>query len=225
MVRMEIEVNSPPPETTLLSSSNAMPLRTDRRDDGREFTTLRIGCLLFDDRRELCLIRNISGGGALVRTYSEVAVGRRVALELKQGESVGGRVRWCEGNLAGIMFDHLLDVVQLLADSSHWPRPRQPRVEVQALARIQRGGEQQVGQVIDISQGGMKIRTRPGLERNCEVVAEIAGLPGLHARIRWMRGDVVGLVFAEPLTLGTLVGWVRHQQSKSMSTSAAGVAA
>lgn len=218
-------MNALPPETTLLSLSNAMPFPSDRRDDGRQFTMLRIGCLLLDDRRELCLIRNISRGGALVRTYSKIKVGRPVALELKQGESVAGTVRWCEGNLVGIMFDHILDVVQLLADSSEWPRPRQPRVEVQALARLRLGTDHQIAQVLDLSQGGMKVRSRPGLERNCHVTAEIAGLPGLQARVRWARSDLSGLVFAEPLTLSTLVSWVRHQQSKAVASDAAGVAA
>ena len=218
-------MNASAPETTLLSLSSSMPLRSDRRDDDREFKMLRIGCLLFDDRRELCLIRNVSAGGALVRTYSQMIVGRPVALELKQGESVAGTVRWTEGNLVGIMFDHLLDVVQLLADSSDWPRPRQPRVEVQALARLWRGTDQRIVQLLDISQGGMKVRSKSGLERSGEVVVEIAGLPDLQARVRWIQQDVHGLVFDEPLTLQALVGWVRLQQSKKPSGRAAEVAA
>ena len=117
-------MNRAPPETTLLSLRHSMPPRPDRRDDSRELSFLRIGCLLFDDRRELCLIRNISAGGALARTYSHVSPGSRVALELKQGESVAGSVRWSEGNLVGIMFDQQVDVIQLLADSSDWPPGR-----------------------------------------------------------------------------------------------------
>ena len=219
-------MNALPPETTLLSLSQAVPSCPDRRDDSRELSLLRIGCLLFEDRRELCLIRNISAGGALVRTYSQMTLGRPVAIELKQGESVAGTVRWCEGNMIGIMFNHVLDVVQLLADSSEWPRPRQPRVEVQALARIDLGAEIRIGQALDLSQGGMKVRTGSGLTRNGMVHVELRGLPKLPARVAWVRGDTCGIFFAEPLPLKTLVRWVREQQARpAQPTRAAGAAA
>lgn len=208
----ETDVNALPPLTTLLSLSQALPSCPDRRDDGRELTMLRIGCLLFDDRRELCLVRNISGGGALVRTCSQMAIGQRVAIELNQGESVAGVIRWCESNMVGIMFDHPLDVVQLLANSADWPRPRQPRVEVQALARVQLAEGTQIVQALDLSQGGMKVRAISGLTRNREVTVELRGLPTLAARVRWSHADVCGLVFVEPLPLKTLVRWVREQQ-------------
>jgi hypothetical protein len=218
-------VNALPPLTTLLSLSQAVPSCPERRDDGRELTMLRIGCLLFDDRRELCLIRNISGGGALVRTYSHMTIGQRVAIELNQGESVAGVIRWCESNMIGIMFNHPLDVVQLLANSADWPRPRQPRVEVQALARIHLTEGTQIAQVLDLSQGGVKVRATPGLTRNRLVTVEVRDLPPLQARIRWSHNDVCGLAFAEPLALKTLVRWVREQQAGSVSPNAEGAAA
>lgn len=221
----ETHVNALPPLTTLLSLSKAVPSCPERRDDGRELTMLRIGCLLFGDRRELCLIRNISGGGALVRTYSQMTIGQRVAIELNQGESVAGVIRWCESNMIGIMFDHPLDVIQLLANSADWPRPRQPRVEVKALARIHLTEGTQVAQALDLSQGGMKVRAMSGLTRNRQVTVDLRGLPALPARVRWTHGDACGLAFAEPLALKTLVRWVREQQVASIPHGATGAAA
>jgi len=204
-------VNALPPETTLLSLSTRVPMRPDRRDDGREHSLLRIGCLLFEDRRELCLMGNISAGGALVRTYSHVPSGQPVAIELKQGESVAGVVRWSEGNMIGIMFHHLVDVVQLLADSSEWPRPRQPRVEIQSVVWLQQGPQSFIGQGIDLSQGGIKIRSKASPDSG-EVTVSLRGLEPLRAIARWRFGDVHGLEFREPLPLKTLVQWVRQQQ-------------
>jgi hypothetical protein len=222
-----MNVNALPPETTLLSLSRAVPRCPERREDGRELTMLRIGCLLFEDRRELCLIRNISAGGALVRTYSQLTPGRPVALELRQGESVSGIVRWQEGHMVGIMFNQILDIVQLLAGSSDWPRPRQPRVQVQTLVKIQTGQAMQIAQALDLSQGGMKVRSKVGLPHNSQVLVEVSGLPHLWARVRWASEDTYGLVFAEPLALKALVGWVREQQARIIpsDTSAAGAAA
>jgi hypothetical protein len=206
-----------PPETTLISLSNEMPNVTEQRDDQREPSLLRISCLLLDDRRELCLVRNISAGGALVRTYSPVAVGRRVALELKAGESVAGVVRWCEGNMIGIMFLHQLDVVDLLANSLDWPRPRQPRVEVQLLARLEVDGGMRIGQLLDISQGGLKLRSSSRFARNQLVQVRTRDLPVLEGRVRWSQNDVHGLVFNEPLPLQMLVRWVRKQQAERLA--------
>lgn len=220
-----MNVNALPPETTLLSLSRAVPRCPEKRDDGRELTMLRIGCLLFEERRELCLIRNISAGGALVRTYSQMTPGRPVALELKQGESVAGIVRWREGHMVGIMFNHILDIVQLLADTADWPRPRQPRVQVQELVKIQIGEAMQIAQALDLSQGGMKVRSRVGLTRNSQVMVEVSGLPHLWARVHWACGDTYGLVFAEPLPLKTLVGWVRKQQARTISSDSTDVGA
>jgi len=218
-------VNALPPEMTLLSLSSMVPKRPERRDDGREHSLLRIACLLFEDRRELCLIRNISAGGALVRTYSRVPAGRAVALELKQGESVSGVVRWSEGNMIGIMFNHLVDVVALLEDSSAWPRPRQPRVEIERVAWMQQGSQTFIGQALDLSQGGVKLRLKSAPSHDLDVVVTLRGLPPLKAVARWSFGDIHGLEFKEPLPLKTLVQWVRTQQAADNARKAGNEAA
>lgn len=218
-------MNGHPPETTLLSLALTIPKRPDRRDDGREHSLLRIGCLLFDDRRELCLIRNISAGGALVRTYSMIAPGRSVAIELKQGESVSGVVRWSEGNMLGIMFNQLVDVVQLLADSSDWPRPRQPRVEISAPVWLEQRGQNLIAEAVDLSQGGVKVRTSTALHSIGEVQMNLRGLPRMISVCRWASTDTYGLEFRDPLPLKTLVRWVREQQATAQGRMAIGSAA
>ncbi|QIK77704.1 PilZ domain-containing protein [Sphingomonas piscis] len=197
------------PETTLLSLSSLMPRTPERRDDGRQHGLLRIGYLLLDDRRELCLIRNLSAGGALVRTYSKVRIGSPAALEIKQGESVSGIVRWCEGAMIGVMFHHPVDILKLLADSSEWPRPRQPRVEVQSVGWLVGRSNEQAVQTLDISQGGLKVRSSGHIDCNSDVVVRLRGLPDLPAIVRWQDGAIHGLVFKNALELRTLVTWIR----------------
>ena len=43
------------------------------------------GSLLVDDRRELCLIRNISAGRMLIRAYSAIPGGTRVSMKHRAG--------------------------------------------------------------------------------------------------------------------------------------------
>ncbi len=51
-------------EETTFSFSSAAP-QPDRRRQTRHLTILRVGTLIIEGRRELCLIRNISAGGLM----------------------------------------------------------------------------------------------------------------------------------------------------------------
>lgn len=82
-----------PVETTSYSLSGSAP-EPEQRSSERHLSLLRVGSLIVDTRRELCLIRNISAGGMMIRAYSTVAQGTPVSIELKQGEPVSGIVQW-----------------------------------------------------------------------------------------------------------------------------------
>jgi len=57
-----------PIETTLYSLGDAPPpAQAERRDGDRTLTLFRVGSLMIGKRRELCLIKNISAGGMLIR--------------------------------------------------------------------------------------------------------------------------------------------------------------
>jgi len=81
-------------ETTVYSLSSDAPAQPDRRQGERYVSLLRVGALITNGRRELCLIRNISAGGMMIRPYSTVAAGARVSVELKHGESLTGTAQW-----------------------------------------------------------------------------------------------------------------------------------
>ena len=102
----------------------------ERRDGERYLTLFRVGSLMVENRRELCLIKNISAGGMMIRPYCKLEAGRPVSVELKRGEQIPGTVNWVRDDSAGVTFDQPIDVVELLATSMEGPRPRMPRVEV-----------------------------------------------------------------------------------------------
>ena len=59
-----------PAETTLYSLSDAPPQpanESDRRTGERHMTLYRVGSVMLDGHRELCLRRNISAGGMMIR--------------------------------------------------------------------------------------------------------------------------------------------------------------
>lgn len=76
--------------------------------------TLRCGSRLYGVNT-----RDISQGGVKVETDQPLEVGRDVVLTMERFRPVAGVVRWCQGGLAGIAFNHLIPFHELMA----WLKP------------------------------------------------------------------------------------------------------
>ena len=204
-------------ETTNYSISAAPPAqperrRGERRTGDRYMSLLRVGALVIDGRRELCLIRNVSAGGMMIRPYSPIEAGTRLAVELKHGESVSGIAQWSENGLTGIVFDSKVDVVTLLSAPGGAPRPRMPRIELECSASLRHEGEVWSARVVNISQGGLCVESPTRLQLDGDVVV---GLPGLHSAagfVRWREGHYYGIGFNRVYPVDELMGFLREQQ-------------
>jgi hypothetical protein len=199
-------------ETTLYSLAASAPACPDRRHDERYVSLLRVGALTIGDRRELCLIRNISAGGMMIRPYSPIAIGTRLSIEFKQGDAVSGIVQWSDKGLVGVTFDAAMDVLALLNTPGGGPRPRMPRIELSCLASLRHGGTVFRAQVVNISQGGICIDSPVDLEPDGDVVVT---LPGLHAAagvVKWKEDAFHGVGFNRVYPVDELMRFLREQQ-------------
>ena len=149
-------MESGPVETTLYSLSDAPPPPTDRRDGERHMTLYRVGSLSIGERRELCLIKNISAGGMMVRSYCAIPEGTALAVELKCGHPITGVASWYNAPNVGIAFDQPIDVIDILTTSMQGPRPRMPRIEVDRFVTLREGASTYRVRACDISQGGLR---------------------------------------------------------------------
>ena len=203
-----------PVETTLYSLSEAppAPAAEDRRNGERHLTLFRVGSVTIGDRRELCLIKNVSAGGMLIRAYCHIEPGTPLSVELKQGKPVSGRASWVRDNCVGIAFDSPVDVVELLAASMDGPRPRMPRVEVRCLVTVRDGADLHRAWACDISQGGLKIQTKTPLATGADVVVSLPDLEPQPAVVRWSEDGFYGITFNRLLPLATLVAWLQAQR-------------
>lgn len=201
-----------PVETTLYSLSDAMPSAPDRRCDERHLTLFRVGSVTIGDQRELCLIKNISAGGMLIRAYCALEPGTPVAVELKHGEQIQGTVSWMRDACAGIAFASPIDVVALLAASMDGPKPRMPRVEIRCIASVRQ--ESQVYGLLarDISQGGVKVETNRKLEIGSDVVVTLPGMAPQAGVVRWSEAGSYGITFNRLIALSELVDWLHEQR-------------
>jgi hypothetical protein len=118
---MERIVDEQPVETTVYSLSDAPPSPGDRRETDRHLTLYRVGSIIIDDGRELCLIKNISAGGMMIRCYCAIPVGTPLSIELKCGQPVTGKASWVRDQNVGVTFDAPVDVIDILSAAAGGP--------------------------------------------------------------------------------------------------------
>lgn len=205
-----------PVETTLYSLSDEPPAPGERRGGERHLTLFRVGTMVVEDRRELCLIKNISAGGAMLRLYTGgLEVGRPLTVELKCGQPLRGKVAWVQEPNVGLVFDEPIDVVAMLSQNDDGLRPRMPRIETSSYVTIREGASIHRGRACDISQGGVKVDIPVLFASNAEVVVTLPGLPPQPGVVRWTDGGFAGITFNRLLSLPTLIEWLRHQRGES----------
>jgi hypothetical protein len=208
-------VNSQPVETTLYSLSDAPPSPDpgcDRREGERHMTLYRVGSILVENRRELCLIKNISAGGMMIRLYCAIANATQLTIELKSGQPIRGTVSWVKENHAGVAFDQPIDVIDILSASMNGPRPRMPRIETDCFATIRDGANVLRVRARDISQGGAKIECETLVPQGADLVVSLPGLEPQRGIACWVEGGFVGVAFNRLLPLGELVAWLQQQR-------------
>jgi PilZ domain len=199
-------------ETTHYSLSTAAPERPDRRQDERYVSLLRVGALVIRGRRELCLIRNISAGGMMIRPYSPVMPGSRLSVELKHGEAVDGVAQWSDKGLVGVVFDAPIDVLALLSATEGTPRPRMPRIDLSCSASVRCDGDVFRAQVVNISQGGICVKSSSEVEVDANVVVSLIGLHAAAGVVKWRDREYYGIGFNRVYPVHELMAFLSDQQ-------------
>lgn len=198
---------------TGFSLSRRVPVPPERRREERYLTILRVGILIVDGRRELCLVRNISAGGLLAHVYTPLEEGRRVTVELKSNQPIAGSIVWVRDANIGIAFDEPVDIAALLANppvlENGW-RPRLPRVEIDRMATLRSGARTHWAQARDISQGGIKLDMERPLPPGAEVVVTPEHLRPLAGTVRWHDGHACGIAFNALIPFDELIAWLKR---------------
>lgn len=182
------------------------------------------GALTVGSIRQVCSIRKISAGGAVVHVDGPIAPGERLDLELMTGEQLGGTIAWQRGAEVGLRFDAPIDVFAVIAQdivSQPGERRRMPRVElvVQGLLETEKGIE--VVTTRDISQGGAKIDIPFALAPDARILISLDGLPPLQGVVRWSEDHVAGIAFLPELRWQELMLWLKERRKRREAPLAA----
>jgi hypothetical protein len=181
----------------------------------RTVTLFITGKLLVEGGGEgLCRVRNLSVGGLMLETRMPLALGERVAVELRGTGSLSGAVVWAREGRAGIAFHQPVIVEELVRTAPQLGsrllkvcQPRGPRVTIDCPIEVQLDDERVGARLTDISQGGAKLALPLAVHRDDRMILMIPGLPLKLAIVRWTR-DEVGVAFAEPLPFELLSEWL-----------------
>ncbi|MEO6580041.1 MAG: PilZ domain-containing protein [Sphingomicrobium sp.] len=211
---MSNKVEKLPVDTTAYSLSSEPPSPPERRDGDRHLTLLRVGAMTINGRRELCLIKNISEGGMMIRPYCQLAEGDELVIELKTGFSVSCTVGWVRDGSVGVVFTAPVDVLEILSAAQDGPRPRMPRIEVDCFAKVRDGGIVHRMRVHDVSQGGVKLETTVVLAEGADLIVSLPGLEAQPAAARWVEAGHLGVTFNRLLPLADLVAWLQTMREQ-----------
>jgi hypothetical protein len=199
-------------ELTAVSLGAVLPQPPERRGEERLTTLLRIGKLVTAGEQRLCMIRNISSAGAMLRLYQPIAVGARVEVEVTPDCPVPALVLWVQDELAGIAFDKPIDVVAALrgtrSEGPYRRAARTPRVQLRRPAMLCTEAVEQPVILCDVSLNGAKLETEEKLPLDSEVALFADGLPPLPGRLRWWRDGRAGIEFDIPLQIDLLADWL-----------------
>ena len=199
---------------TVYSLSGDVPAIDDMVEDG-DSSVLQPGSIVVGTIRQICSIRKISAGGAVLHVDMAVEEGERLELELEDGQHLDGTIVWRSGAEVGLRFDESIDVLPILARnlaSQPGERRRMPRVEIACPALLETGSRSELVTTRDIAQGGAKIETTLPLELDQKVTITPDGLRPIEAVVRWTQGSITGIAFQPELGWQELMPWLRARR-------------
>lgn len=124
--------------------SSLLPHKSERRDDARFHTVLRVAQVVREHDVGLWRVRNISDGGMMLASHVQVVPGERLTLNLSDAVSLDGRAVWWDGERCGVGFDRPIDcaaLLETLVAGQKTARYRPPRLNVatRAIAYCDKG--------------------------------------------------------------------------------------
>lgn len=195
------------------ASKTDRPQREQR--SGQRFTLLlRAGKLVTRAGEFLCLLRDVSDRGLKVRLFHELDIDAGCEIELGDGERLALECVWQRDRQAGFRFaDGPRDVQRLIEEAGPFPkRHLRVRIDPPLPLLLSADGLSEAGHLCDISQHGAAVVAERRLALGAQVRLAAPQLPALHARVRWRRGAMHGLVFQEGFRLDALAELAWHLQ-------------
>lgn len=190
------------------------PICAEQRAAKRIRLLLRVGKLRTSLGEFLCVLRDVSEKGLKIQVFHKVPEDEDCELELGGGEVYRLHRIWQRSDHAGFKFaDGPIAVEQLIAEAGPFPKRHiRLRLRHPVPLMLVLDGVTLPAQLCDISQHGAAIALDQRLAIGCQVRIEALHLPALHARVRWRRGGLHGLVFQQGFRFDALAELAARMQ-------------
>lgn len=187
----------------------------ERRDEERPTVSIyRTALLRWDGMESLCLIRNVSPGGMMIKLPARLAAGQEATVEMRSGQILSGQIAWAGEGVAGMQFDERINVAEVLngahREVASWTQ-RGPRLHVPCAVTLLAGNRPQNATLLDLSQGGAKLEA-DFLREGDDVVVAVRGLDPRRGIIRWTHDGRAGVAFHACIPFDTLAQWAVDRQ-------------
>ena len=182
----------------------------ERRRSARTATVFQLAKITSHGREELCMVRDVSPTGMKAQVYHAIEVGSAIAIELKTGHALSGRVVWADAPFIGVQFDTQVEVQEMLAHCAfdyRLARMRPPRIDTNLLATVTVYGVPLEVRVTNLSLAGLAIETDLVLPQDEVCHITLPGLDPLKAVVRWSRGSEAGLQLDAPIDFFDFATW------------------
>ena len=188
--------------------------------DGREkrvaprFTLLIRAAKLISPAGEfMIIVRDASESGVNVRLFHPLPDCGAMMMEMQNGDQHELELVWQADDRAGLRFINEADISRIVESPSRFSK-RPIRIKLKAVpAIVECSGLGVAVELHDLSQQGAKIASDTHLSIDQRVKISAQGLPQVHAKVRWRRGNTYGLVFEDTFQFGDLARIVANLQS------------
>lgn len=198
-----------------LNCSVATP--QDRRAYIRIRTIYRSAKVVGLNDAGLCLVLNLSDGGALIETTQPFEKGDLLSLELAEGETANGTVAWRDGTKTGIEFAPRIDCVKLIKKLSEdrWNGGGRPvRLAVKGQAVVTGEFGTCTFDLQDVSPKGVRLRAEGKLRKGMPVRIRLNPNLLLDGEVCWVGNSDAGIKLRGQiavLDLGSAASFTKSQ--------------
>ena len=183
---------------------------SERRAERRQLAVLRAALIEIDGQTHFCRIVNVSSQGAELRLYRMAPTGSRIKIRFASELCVAGKIIWSRGTSTGIKLDERLDMIALgrLGKNDPRHRRRMPRALMNSYGRLRVGSGSHAASLYDISPAGARVKLSKPANGLGPAVLLLPDLAPIAARICWIDGLHVGLMFNTALEMQSLELWI-----------------
>lgn len=174
--------------------------RQDQRAEPRFTALIRSAKLVCGQGEFVCIVRNVSASGVLLKFFHQAPRDAAMALVLQNGEMLELEPVRDLGMEASFRFSQATSIERLIREDAQYPR-RLLRLNLAIPLSLRTLAGVTPAITRNMSQQGCCLDTEAPLALAQSAMIDSPYLPCIRAKVRWRRGGACGLVFEDTFSL------------------------